>query len=102
MWARWWHILADPVIRFPTFTSLFAYSQVSLEWPGRRIPELINRENNLDQNTQIPGADAGRSSSGCDFRLRRRRADLARNFFQSAAGQTVAIVGQTEPARPHW
>jgi ATP-binding cassette subfamily B protein len=38
---------------FPTFTSLFAYSQVSLGMAGaRRILELINRETNLDQNTR--------------------------------------------------
>jgi ATP-binding cassette subfamily B protein len=36
---------------FPTFVSLFAYSQVSLGLAGaRRILELINRETDLDQN----------------------------------------------------
>ena len=38
---------------FPTFISLFAYSQVSLGIASaRRILELINRENHLDQNEQ--------------------------------------------------
>ncbi len=38
---------------FPTFTSLFAYSQISLGIAGaRRILELINRETDLDQNEQ--------------------------------------------------
>jgi ATP-binding cassette subfamily B protein len=36
---------------FPTFTSLWAYSQVSMGVSGaRRVLELINREDNLDQN----------------------------------------------------
>ena len=38
---------------FPTFVSLFAYSQISLGIAGaKRILELINRQNDLDQNTQ--------------------------------------------------
>ncbi|MEE8355986.1 MAG: ABC transporter ATP-binding protein, partial [Anaerolineales bacterium] len=39
------------LLGFPTFVSLFAYSQVSLGIAGsRRILELINRETELDQN----------------------------------------------------
>ena len=40
------------LLDFPTWTSIFAYSQVSSGLAGaRRILELINRENDLDQNT---------------------------------------------------
>jgi ATP-binding cassette subfamily B protein len=39
------------LFRFPTFVSLFAFSQVSLGMASaNRILGLINRENNLDQN----------------------------------------------------
>ena len=39
------------LLGFPTFVSLFAYSQVSLGVAGaKRILELINKENDLDQN----------------------------------------------------
>ncbi|HEX9330864.1 MAG TPA: ABC transporter ATP-binding protein [Anaerolineales bacterium] len=41
------------LLDFPTFVSTFAYSQISLGLSSaRRILELINRETNLDQNTQ--------------------------------------------------
>ena len=41
------------LLQFPTFVSTFAYSQLSLGLSGaRRILELMNRETNLDQNTQ--------------------------------------------------
>lgn len=41
------------LLQFPTFVSTFAYSQISSGMSGaRRILELINRETNLDQNTQ--------------------------------------------------
>ncbi|RPJ21205.1 MAG: ABC transporter ATP-binding protein, partial [Chloroflexi bacterium] len=41
------------LLEFPTFVSTFAYSQISLGISSaRRILELINRETELDQNTQ--------------------------------------------------
>jgi ATP-binding cassette subfamily B protein len=86
------------LLGFPTFVSLFAYSQVSLGIASsRRILELINRETELDQNQSgytadmkgrirfenvsyaYPGNDS--SVSGIDFYLN--------------PGQTLAIVGQT-------
>ncbi len=40
------------LLDFPTWTSIWAYSQISSGLAGaRRILDLINRENNLDQNT---------------------------------------------------
>ncbi len=98
---------------FPTFTSLFAYSQISLGIAGaRRILELINRETNLDQNEQgyrepmrgeiefrdvrfeyensAPSPD-GPSPDGPS----EDEPSLDGVSFKVKAGQTVAIVGQT-------
>jgi ATP-binding cassette subfamily B protein len=55
---------------FPTFVSLFAYSQVSSGMSSsQRILELINRENNLDQNERSVGPCMGRSSSERTLRM---------------------------------
>jgi ATP-binding cassette subfamily B protein len=87
---------------FPTFVSLWAYSQVSLGIAGaRRILELINRENNLDQNAagysnamrgeiefqNITFSYNGNGDPG--------EPDLESISFHIRPGQTVAIVGQT-------
>ena len=83
---------------FPTFVSLFAYSQVSLGIAGaRRILELMNRENKLDQNVS---GYAGEMRGEIEFR------DVSFSYdggepvlegisFKVQPGQTVAIVGQT-------
>jgi ATP-binding cassette subfamily B protein len=83
---------------FPTFVSLFAYSQVSLGMAGaRRILELINRQTELDQN---PAGYAGRMQGEIEFQ------DVAFSYkpteevlqglsFKAVPGQTVAVVGQT-------
>lgn len=83
---------------FPTFTSLFAYSQVSLGISGaRRILELINRETRLDQN--IAGY-TGTMRGEVEFRDVTFAYDegepvLENISFRVKPGQTVAIVGQT-------
>jgi ATP-binding cassette subfamily B protein len=83
---------------FPTFVSLFAYSQVSLGIAGaRRILELMNRENNLDQNTR---GFAGEMHGEIEFRDVTFAYDggepvLEGISFKVQPGQTVAIVGQT-------
>lgn len=83
---------------FPTFTSLFAYSQISSGLASaRRILELINRESNLDQNTQ---GYAGPMRGEIEFRDVTFAYDdgdpaLEHISFKVQAGQTVAIVGQT-------
>ncbi len=83
---------------FPTFVSLFAYSQVSSGLAGaRRILELINRENNLDQNA------AGYASPlrgevvfhNVSFAYPDGERVLENISFRVHPGQTVAIVGQT-------
>jgi ATP-binding cassette subfamily B protein len=83
---------------FPTFTSLFAYSQVSLGIAGaRRILELINRETHLDQNVH---GYRGQMRGEVEFRQVNFAYDvgdivLENISFKVKPGQTVAIVGQT-------
>ncbi len=86
------------MLDFPTWTSIWAYSQISLGLAGaRRILELMNRENNLDQNE---AGYAGEMRGEVEFR------DVCFNYqdgeptlenisFKVQPGQTVAIVGQT-------
>lgn len=86
------------LLDFPTFTSLFAYSQISLGLAsGRRILELMNQENNLDQNiggysTAMRGEVEFRNVS---FAYEDGECSLNNISFKVTPGQTVAIVGQT-------
>lgn len=92
---------------FPTFTSLFAYSQISLGISGaQRILELINRQNDLDQNlqgyrgskdqgTEIPRMRGEIEFRNVTFRYENGEPALENISFKAEAGQTVAIVGQT-------
>ena len=93
------------LLGFPTFTSTFAYSQISLGFSSaRRILELIQRETKLDQNasgmtSEIRGEIEFRNVSfhyptpaeggaGGD--------NVLENIsFKVKPGQTVALVGQT-------
>ena len=83
---------------FPTFASLWAYSQVSLGLSGaKRVLELINRENNLDQNS---AGFAGKINGEIEFRnvtfaYPNSAPTLVDVSFVVKPGQTVAIVGQT-------
>ena len=83
---------------FPVFTSLFAYSQVSLGVASaRRILDLMNRETDLDQNVV---GNAGKMKGSLEFRNATFAYDmdepaLAEMSFTIHPGQTVAIVGQT-------
>jgi ATP-binding cassette, subfamily B, bacterial len=83
---------------FPTFTSLFAYSQVSLGLAGsQRILELINKETELDQN--ITGrAEKVRGSiefRGVSFMYGKEHYVIEDVSFEVKPGQTIAMVGQT-------
>ena len=98
---------------FPTWTSLWAYSQISLGISAaRRILELMNRENWLDQNAsgyaqpmtgavefrQVDfhyGEDARPAGAPSDEGPRLADLSLENISFRVAPGQTVAIVGQT-------
>lgn len=87
------------MLGFPTFVSLFAYSQISLGISsGRRILDLINRETNLDQNaegyaSEIRGeVEFKRVTFQYDSSSEPTLNDVS---FKAKPGQTVAIVGQT-------
>jgi len=83
---------------FPTFISLFAYSQISLGIAGaQRILELINRETDLDQNES---GYSGEMRGEIEFRdvcfaYEDGEPVLDNISFSVKPGQTVAIVGQT-------
>ncbi len=86
------------LLGFPTFTSTWAYSQISSGFSSaRRILELINSETKLDQNA------SGRTSNmvgdiefrGVSFSYPNGENVLKNISFKVKAGQTVAIVGQT-------
>jgi len=86
------------LLQFPTFTSTWAYSQISLGLSSaRRILELITSETKLDQNA------SGRTSNmsgeiefrGVSFSYPNGEAVLKDISFKVKPGQTVAIVGQT-------
>ena len=95
------------MLDFPTFASTFAYSQISLGVSSaRRILDLINRETNLDQNTQgyadvmrgeveFRNVSFSYSLSGMDGEQPSQEAVLENISFKVRPGQTVAIVGQT-------
>ena len=97
------------LLDFPTWTSIWAYSQISSGLAGaRRILELINRENDLDQNAQgcsqtmqgeiefrtvcfaYPASPSRRDHDGTGA-----SPVLQDISFRVKPGQTVAIVGQT-------
>jgi ATP-binding cassette subfamily B protein len=86
------------LLDFPTWTSIWAYSQISSGLAGaRRILELINRENNLDQNA-IGYAQTMRGEiefRNVSFAYPTGEPVLQNISFKVKPGQTVAIVGQT-------
>ena len=103
------------LLEFPTFTSTWAYSQISLGMSSaRRILDLMNRETNLDQNVEgrteaIKGEVEFRnvsftynlqSNPSTDGRAmpegQQEGEPVLQNIsFKVKPGQTVAIVGQT-------
>ena len=86
------------MLDFPTFSSMFAYSRISLGLAGaKRILELMNRENNLDQNlTGYTGPMRGEVEfSNVTFNYQDNEPSLENVTFKVKPGQTVAIVGQT-------
>jgi ATP-binding cassette subfamily B protein len=86
------------LLDFPTWTSIFAYSQISLGLAGaRRILELINRETRLDQNATGRAAAMRGEIEFRDvtFAYEGHEPILENISFRVRPGQTVAIVGQT-------
>jgi ATP-binding cassette subfamily B protein len=86
------------LLGFPTFVSLFAYSQVSMGMAGaRRILELINRENDLDQN-ELGYAQPMRGQvefRDVSFAYETGEMAIERIDLKVEPGQTIALVGQT-------
>ena len=83
---------------FPTFVSLFAYSQVSLGMASaRRILALITSQTELDQNPRGHGAEMVGAIEFRDvsFSYSGTEPALAGVSFRAEPGMTVAIVGQT-------
>jgi len=86
------------MLDFPTWTSIFAYSRISLGLAGsRRILELMQRENKLDQNL---AGFSGPMRGEVEFRDVSFAYDGGEPVLQAVSftvhpGQTVAIVGQT-------
>lgn len=85
------------MLSFPTFVSIFAYSRISLGLAGaRRILELMNRENNLDQNDNgYQGKMRGEVVFDRVSFAYQEDPILKNISFHVYPGQTVAIVGQT-------
>ncbi len=86
------------MLDFPTWTSIWAYSRISLGLAGaRRILELMRRESNLDQNvTGYTGPMRGEIEfRDVCFAYEGGDPVLENVSFKVKPGQTVAIVGQT-------
>jgi len=86
------------LLGFPTSTSLFAYSQISLGLAGaRRILDLIQTENELDQNSEgYSQTIQGKIEfTAVNFSYNSEEPILENVNLQVQPGQTVAIVGQT-------
>ncbi len=95
------------MLDFPTFSGIFAYSRISLGLAGaRRILELMNSENNLDQNIdgysqpmrgEVEFKDVSFSYTPLEENSDEKngKAVLQNISIQVKPGQTVAIVGQT-------
>ncbi len=86
------------LLEFPTFTSTWAYSQISSGMSSaRRVLELINRESNLDQNAAGLTSDMRGEVEfrGVSFAYPDGESVVQNVSFKVKQGQTVAIVGQT-------
>jgi ATP-binding cassette subfamily B protein len=86
------------LLGFPTNTSLFAYSQISLGFAGaKRILQLMNTENKLDQN--VLGYDKPIKGEitfeNVSFGYNDEETSLDDINIKIHPGETIAIVGQT-------
>lgn len=90
------------MLGFPTFTSIFAYSRIALGLAGaRRILELMNRENDLDQNAAISAVEMRGEVEFRNVCFGYNGSDTVLDdvSFTVQPGQTVAVVGQTGSAK---
>jgi ATP-binding cassette subfamily B protein len=83
---------------FPVFTSAFAYPQIASGLSSaRRILALINARSDLDENRAGHAAEMQGTIEfeHVTFKYRSEQPTLDEVSFRIAAGQTVALVGQT-------
>jgi ATP-binding cassette subfamily B protein len=86
------------LLGFPTFASLFAYSQVSLGMASaRRILDLLSRETMLSQNPRGYAQTMRGEINFKDVTFAYLEADNSLDgvTFHVQPGQTIALVGQT-------
>jgi ATP-binding cassette, subfamily B, bacterial len=86
------------MLDFPTFASLWAYSQISSGLAGaRRILELLKKEDNLNQNELgYTGPMRGEIEfRNVSFEYLDDELAIENVSFHVQPGQTVAVVGQT-------
>jgi ATP-binding cassette subfamily B protein len=86
------------MLGFPTFVSLFAYSQISLGFASaKRILDLIKSENKLDQNIEgySQHINGNIQFKNVSFGYLENEPILKNINITIEPGQTVAIVGQT-------
>jgi ATP-binding cassette subfamily B protein len=86
------------MLQFPTFVSLFAYSQISLGIAGaKRILQLIAEETQLDQNESglVKEIDGYVRFENASYSYEGDTLTLDNITLEVSPGQTVAIVGQT-------
>ncbi len=86
------------LLRFPTFISIFVFSLVQLGYASaERVVSLIKEESDLDENTRgyaVP-MSGDIEFQNVSFGYHLENPVLKNVSFKVAAGQTVAIVGQT-------
>ena len=86
------------LLGFPTYTSIFSYSQISLGIASaKRLLETMNTENNLDENKngysqEIQGKIIFNNVS---FAYNNSEPFIKNISFTAEPGQTIAVVGQT-------
>ncbi|MGI6258979.1 MAG: ABC transporter ATP-binding protein [Anaerolineaceae bacterium] len=86
------------MLGFPTNTSIRSYSMISSGLAGaRRLLNIMNTENNLDENSDGYASDISGDVEfrNVNFSYEEGNPTLENISFKVKAGQTVAIVGQT-------
>ena len=86
------------MLGFPTNTSVMAYSRISSGLASaRRLLNVMNAENNLDQNEDgyANRIEGNVRFENVSFSYDNKVMNLENIAFEAKAGQTIAVVGQT-------